>query len=369
MPKLTARPRVVGTASDCDCSACVSDTGWADKIKFRPTTNASYTKLPRKLLGGHCGLPKARRRRVPVPPDPESSILGDPSRSEKRPCQELEEAGRGRPGTDWRPVFLSETSVVPYVPLSRPYLELKAKSNQTQKQVMQRLLAMRDADVLRRNAQEAERLLKLERQVQMGDGQMAEDTFVARQTRVLPLHRTLVPLQFNRAKPPQVAGNASTPLDPHASSVAMTLLEQAREQDVKTASALRLNSGNSRALREPGAQQPKSMDVLDSFVEELVGGTRSASAAPPLTSSVLNAPVMTEAGLNHGGREHGTGRLATRRTRRASSSMELRETQRRAGPDAQARIVAGVQQRPGAVPARMTTVGREDGEWVWVRQS
>ena len=369
MPKLTARPRVVGTASDCDCSACISDTGWADKIKFRPTTNASYTKLPRKLLGGHCGLPKARRRRVPVPPDPESSILGDPSRSEKRPCQELEEAGRGRPGTDWRPVFLSETSVVPYVPLSRPYLELKAKSNQTQKQVMQRLLAMRDADVLRRNAQEAERLLKLERQVQMGDGQMAEDTFVARQTRVLPLHRTLVPLQFNRAKPPQVAGNASTPLDPHASSVAMTLLEQARKQDVKTASALRLNSGNSRALREPGAQQPKSMDVLDSFVEELVGGTRSASAAPPLTSSVLNAPVMTEAGLNHGGREHGTGRLATRRTRRASSSMELRETQRRAGPDAQARIVAGVQQRPGAVPARMTTVGREDGEWVWVRQS
>ena len=304
-----------------------------------------------------------------MPPDPESSILGDPSRSEKRPCQELEEAGRGRPGTDWRPVFLSETSVVPYVPLSRPYLELKAKSNQTQKQVMQRLLAMRDADVLRRNAQEAERLLKLERQVQMGDGQMAEDTFVARQTRVLPLHRTLVPLQFNRAKPPQVAGNSSTPLDPHASSVAMTLLEQAREQDVKTASALRLNSGNSRALREPGAQQPKSMDVLDSFVEELVGGTRSASAAPPLTSSVLNAPVMTEAGLNHGGREHGTGRLATRRTRRASSSMELRETQRRAGPDAQARIVAGVQQRPGAVPARMTTVGREDGEWVWVRQS
>jgi len=194
---------------------------------------------------------------------PDSKAFTKPSKKLK-----MGNERRARPNTDYRDVFVPETATHPYVPTALSYMQMKLMAGFSQKVGDHARFTIRRSDVLRRDAEESARILKLQRQ------NMAIDPVQTRARH--KLRRTFLPV-LDRS-----AGGS---------------LDKQAHQTAPTAAAYAAFGGAAHAVSSPGLEQDSqpiiSAKPLSSATSQHAPDAALRAFLQQLNQEVMRADVRT----------------------------------------------------------------------------
>lgn len=231
---------------------------------------------------------------------------------------------RARPNTEYRDVFVPETASKPYVPTALSYTQMKMMAGLSQKLGDKARFTIRRSDVLRRDAEESARLLKLHRQnitvdpMQTLARNKLQRTFLPVLQRGESLPFKPSPLQCD-ASPGEVTSGpfpsseqAVITLKPRSSATSAPDAALREYLDQLNQEAMRTNARTSRVLQENASAgtwrvkmadgSPVQLDAADISMSALHGrkvssaaGTERESAGKRTRRSAMmssnNAPI------------------------------------------------------------------------------